>query len=92
MYFIRFNARANHTKQPSISYAGTAIACWIDLPDQSDAEKRARVVIEDQGWTIESVDDSYEITELSYSDDKDGLKYYEQALIDREVFVFYPWK
>ena len=92
MYFIQFNTQPNRDKQPLTEYIGALILCWIDLQNSKKAQQRAQFVIEDLGWDIKSLENIFEVTEESYSDNAKGLEYYQQALIDNEVFVIHPWK
>lgn len=45
--------------------------------------------IKSQQWKILSLDEIWRIPRGHYETEDDGLQYYEQALIDREVYVFH---
>jgi hypothetical protein len=44
--------------------------------------------IEDNGWVSLSLEDQYPVSEDDYKEKIKGKEYFEQALIDEEVFVF----
>jgi len=69
----------------TIAYA----SCWMNYPTRDDAYARAKVLIADLGWHVEAVLEDHALTGSSYSPDDEGLRYYEQALLDDEVIVFY---
>lgn len=66
-------------------YAG----CWININDEELSLKRSVKFIEDQGYSIVDLVESYPITRADYNDSPNGLEFYEQALIDDEVLVLF---
>ena len=68
---------------------GAFVVCLMDLPSKSAAHQRAVETIEAKGWTAASL----EAAEVVQRDDVDEERkpYFDQALIDKEVIVFYPW-
>jgi hypothetical protein len=89
--FLRFSMQVDTNKQPLTDFAGAQATCWIRAESQEVAERRARVVLIDLGWLLESLEDGYIITADWYSEDTEGLEHYEQAQIDGETYVIYPW-
>jgi hypothetical protein len=55
-------------------------------------EKNAYLIakgwIEDQGWVPLTLEEQYPVSEETYQEKAEGRRYFEQALIDEEVFVF----
>jgi hypothetical protein len=70
---------------------GAFIICWVDRPTLAQAEAVARKCIEEVGWEIKSVTESNIVERADYADNPTGLEYFEQALVDKEVFVFHEY-
>ena len=92
MIFCRFYAKPDRNAQPLTKYLGALVACWIDSDNQSKAEIQAHKFIENQGWSVIKLEDSYVINDERYIGEKEGKQYLEQAKIDGEVYVFHPWR
>ncbi len=88
-YYFRFAAQPKDSNPESKICGGAMINCWIVRDSQSEAESYARGSIADEDWIITGLEDASEITRESQA--QPGLTYFEQAQIDREVFVFYRW-
>jgi hypothetical protein len=63
----------------------------VDRSTLSQAEAAARKCIEQAGWQINSLDDTRIVDRTDYNDNPAGLEYFEQAEIDKEVFVLYQY-
>lgn len=72
-------------------FGGAYVNCWIESPSLGEAVSRAMAEVEGAGWRPDEVRRAHLTTRESYTGDDDGLEYYEQALIDQEVFVFYTY-
>ncbi len=91
MYFFSFHS-IPIKPEDKLEFGGAYVNCWIQDSSIHDAEERARTAIEENEWSITDQDnESYETTRDHWIND-DQLEYYDQALIDREVWVFniYP--
>jgi hypothetical protein len=86
MYFLTFHGQSQIDTEES---AGAYINCYIQVDSLDEADKIARREIRKMNWNILSREDAYEINEDNISDA--GRKYYEQALIDRTVYVFHTY-
>lgn len=66
----------------------------IYLLAQSDdaAVKQAMREMSDVGWGIVGTPEIRLVDSESFTDDGDGLKYYEQCLIDGVVVVLHTWR
>ena len=69
---------------------GAFINCWIDATDIELAETIAKHKIKELGWQIIETEDAYELIEGNFEDSK-SLEYYNQALIDKEVYVIHTY-
>jgi hypothetical protein len=70
---------------------GAYINCWIDANNINKAEAVARLEIEKLNWQILQREEGYEILINDYRENADGLQYYEQALIDWQVYVIHTY-
>jgi hypothetical protein len=71
--------------------AGGVVNCWIERPTLDEAIRVARESLAAEGWIVGEHDEAYEVDESTYPPGKDGREYFQQALIDKEVFVFYTF-
>jgi hypothetical protein len=88
MFFIQFDATPRRDARTAPRAAGGVVTCWIERPTLDEAIRVARAGIEAEGWIVGEHDEAYEVDETTYPPGHDGREYFEQALIDKEVFVF----
>jgi hypothetical protein len=89
MFCFQFEARPKKTHPKASEYGGAQINCWIQRDTQDEAESYARGSISDDGWTITHREKAFLVTkETQYPK---GMRYFEQAEIDHEVFVLHSW-
>jgi len=91
LYIIRFCARPDPNSLNFEEFGGAFINAFIDAPTESDAIAIAQYKILKSGWIIESVDEISFQCRDDYADDDEGLKYFEQALIEKEIIVEFTW-
>lgn len=89
MYFIQFEVTPRHDHPKTNEIAGAVVNCWIERPTLEEAIEVAQEGIRAISWIVDEPDEAYIITRDDYDDDSPGLPYFEQALIDKEVFVFH---
>ena len=70
---------------------GAYVSCWIQSGDRYTAEQRARDLIQEYGWSVESLEEGAIVTSADYDRDDEDREYYEQALVEGEVLVFNTW-
>jgi hypothetical protein len=87
MFHFRFEVRPKPTHPKFGHYAGAMVSCWIQRETQDQAVGVARGWIADEDWTIIRTEHADLITRETQL--PDGMQYFEQAEIDREVFVFF---
>jgi hypothetical protein len=91
IFFMSFQV-SPRPDTPSFATAGGAyINCWIAAAAFEDAQLRARSLITEAGWLIGKLEISRVAAREDYRDAPDGLAYFEQALVDREVLVIHTW-
>jgi len=77
--------QGNGSEAPSEAFA----SCWINDPSREIALTKATTLIRSQGWSVVEVAEDYPISREDYTLKPEGLEYYEQAIIDGEVAVFF---
>jgi hypothetical protein len=91
MWFIRFDATPRCDARTARHAAGAVVNCWVDQPTLHEAVEIAREGIRAEGWIVDEYHDAYEVDQTTYPPGKIGREFFEQALIDKEVFVFYAF-
>jgi hypothetical protein len=75
----------------SAEFEGAFISCWLKRDKESIAKKDCHEFIRNKGWKIKLLQDSKQVTRRTYGKNNPGRQYFEQALLDDEVFVFDTW-
>lgn len=70
---------------------GATVGCWIK--DQSEKNSRfiAKSWIREQGWIPQDILEHQVITIEDYDAEPEGREYFDQAILDEEVFVFFTF-
>ncbi len=90
MYFVLFEATpCRNVKRVAGNTAGAYVSCYIQRATRDEAIQAAKAGIEAEGWIVDEPDEAYMVDDSTYPPGKEGRDYYQQALIDREVFVFH---
>lgn len=89
MQYLIIDAAQDPTFAHDKVYGGAMVGCWIKNQTKTNAYLIAKGWIENHGWVSLSLEDQYPVTEEDYKVKSEGKRYFEQALIDDEVFVFY---
>ena len=89
MFCFQFEARPKATHSRAHEIGGATVNCWIERGTLEEAESYARGSIADEDWTILHKEDGFLVTRDTQ--DPEGMRYFEQAEIDKEVFVFHTW-
>ena len=70
---------------------GAFVGCWIDRPTQAEAERVARQIIRQAGLEPGRLSEINTVNRSTLQGNQDGLLYYEQALVDKELLVVYRY-
>jgi len=91
MYYLTYLAVPTPDAKEFHDSGGAYVSCWIQNADRQDAEQRARDLIQEYGWSVESLEDGTTVTSADYTGDDEDREFYEQALAEGEVLVFNTW-
>ncbi|MDF7802052.1 hypothetical protein P4C99_21450 [Pontiellaceae bacterium B1224] len=91
MQFLTFEGVQDPSIQHDEKFGGAFINCWIKDQTTQNAIYIAKGCIEDEGWIVLELNDHRIVTDEDYNEGHDGREYYEQALIDEEVFFFHTF-
>lgn len=91
IFFFRFEVQPKQTHPRRDQYAGGLVNCWILRDTLSQAEAVARGWIGDEDWRIISKEEAMLMTRENQAEYPAGIEFFEQAEVDREVFVFYTY-
>jgi hypothetical protein len=86
MNFLVFKVKETTTNE--IAFA----SCWINSTDAKSSRERAEQMIESNGWISLDLIEQRDVSAESYSQQHDGLAYFEQALVDDEVMALFVSK
>lgn len=91
MHYLQFEATPQPNHPEASSLGGAFVNCWVVADTQSDAEAMARKNIAEQLWRIDKLVECFVDDRDLYDADADQLQYYDQAVIDGEVYVFHTY-
>jgi hypothetical protein len=91
MYFFTFLATPNPEAKEFHDAGGAYVNCWIRENDRERAQESAQGLIQDYGWSVESLEEGAVVTGSDYDADDEYREFYEQALVEGEVLVFNTW-
>ena len=91
MFLLLFEVTADLNHPDADHIGGAFVGCWIDRATLREAEYVARKHIAQAGWIVGEFDEAYPVDEATYPPGSVGRSQFEQALLDREVFVFHTY-
>jgi hypothetical protein len=91
MHYLIIEAVQDPMHRHEEEYAGASVGCWIKNQTRKNACLIAKGWIEEHGWVVLSLEDQQVVSEGDYTDKSEGREYFEQALVDEQVFVFNTW-
>jgi len=89
MQYLIIEAAQDPTIKHENRYKSAQVGCWIKNQTEKNAFLIAKGWIEEQGWVALSLEDLHPVSVEYFKNNPEGRRYFEQALIDDEVFVFY---
>jgi hypothetical protein len=91
MNFFWFLAVPTPAAKEYDTAGGAYIHCWIRDGGREEAERRAIELIAAEGWEVQALQEANEVTGADYVNDEENREFYEEALVEAEVLVFYTW-
>ena len=88
MQYLVIAAAQDPTFAHEHEYGGAHVGCWIKNQTKRNAYLIARGWIEENGWVPLSLEEQHPVSADTYAHNHESKCYFEQALIDEEVFVF----
>ena len=85
LYLFEYNVKFETSEQEAF------LNCWIMDTDLNNAKERTIEFIEKENLEIISFENITEMKKKYENVDEKHFQYYEQAIIDKEVFVFYEY-
>lgn len=89
MVYARIEAKPNTTSAEHARYGGALVNCWIQRSSIVEAVSVARRLIAERDWNFEGLEEARFCTREEFPEA--ARKYFDQALIDDEVLVFYTY-
>ncbi len=91
MRFLQYKVFPKKETPAFKAYTGARAVCWINVKSKKEARQKAEALIAETEWVIEILEDEHPVSREGYTESSEGLQYFEQALTDGEVIVFYTW-
>jgi len=91
VYFITFHVIPEKKNSDYSKIKGAYINCWIESEGLEPAKMIATKTIKELKWEIVGLEAAYEITLSDYEYKPHGKEFYEQALIDKEVYSIHQY-
>jgi|KBSMisStaDraftv2_1062788.scaffolds.fasta_scaffold429358_2 hypothetical protein len=91
MFFVQFEATPRRNARTSPDAAGALVNCWIERPTLQKAIEASQALVQAEGWIVDEPNEAYRVDISDYPPGAEGREYFEQALIDQEVCVFYAF-
>lgn len=89
MIYVSYECTPRKTHPDFDRVGGAIVNCWLRVLSFDEAKRLAEGNLVDQQWDIVSLNEIWRVPQGFYQDDDPGYRYYEQAKIDREVYVFH---
>ena len=92
VFFFQFRCSPLTNSYNYLEYEGAFINCWIKSDNEYAAVETAQGYIFNSKWKVEELEEKDIIDDEFYNQKDEGLKYYKQALLDGECYVFHTWE
>ena len=91
MFLLTYLVQPIRDSPRATEVEGAYVNAWIVEPTLEEADKVATELITARLWQIQHLEDSELLAEGSYEPGDENWQYYEQALLDKAVFVYHTW-
>ena len=70
---------------------GAYITCWVESENLNAAVAITRETLANLSWEIVSLEEGHVVTACDYAGKSEGKEFFEQALIDKEVYNIHTY-
>lgn len=92
IFYCQYQAVPTSQSEEFGDSGGAYVNCWVKADSAMQAREIAMQTIEATNWRVASVEEECrEVTEEDFSENEAGLKYYRQATLDGECYVYHQW-
>ena len=92
IYFLQFEATPRRDSPYDGDADGAFVNCWVQAGTPDEAEALAAEGIRSKGWIVGAADEAHPVERTDYrAAQGKGLAYFEQALRERMVVIFYAY-
>lgn len=91
IYYVMIEGKPNDNNPESAETKGAYIDVWVMSELLEDAVHKAKDYVEQEDWTVISLEESTEVLREDYVDDPDLLECYDEACENGISALFYTW-
>jgi hypothetical protein len=88
MFYLQYRVSPGDAHPRREQLGEGLVCCWIDRPTLPEADRVARRTIRREKWDVLEREFGEPARDADHGDDEEWLRYYRQALTDKEVFAF----
>jgi hypothetical protein len=88
MFYLQYRVLPGATNPRREQLGEGMVCCWIDRPTLRGADRVARRAIRRDHWDVLEREVGEPAAESDHGDDEGWVRYYRQAVIDKEVYLF----
>jgi len=91
IFYIQYESIPTSESNDYKGTGGAFINCWIKATSIEAAKNMAENSINENNWKILSLEESFLVNEEHYKENDESREFYQQAVIDGEVYVYHSW-
>ena len=91
IFYIQYESIPTEESKDYKDIGGTVINCWVKATSVEAAKAMAESAINQNHWKALNLEESFSVNEEYYEEDDESLEFYQQAVIDGEVYVYHSW-
>ena len=93
IFFIEYEVRPNSGTKAFEEFGGAFVNCYVQASSEAEATAFAQAEMTESGWSVIAVEETPAQLDRDYlvNNNPDGLRYFDQAVLDGECYVFHTW-
>jgi hypothetical protein len=91
IFFITYHSVPSPTNTEYGNIKGAYINGWVDANNVVEASRMVCAKIEGLDFQVISLEEAKEISKEYFKENPEGLEKYQQALIDKEVYIIHTY-